>query len=202
MIERGLDINLEIPPAEMERAQNVLADIEGAFERALAKSLNAGMQAMRTELAQRASETLGISARVIRERVWAWKRAKIGQLWATARAGKVGWPLERFPHEQTPEGVQVRLPGGKTIFPHTFVATMPGGHKGVYERLPGWRWKRVNTPRGYERHGLPVRKVRTDAVTDAIIKLAAEPAIMEVGGRVASETLTTETQKRLQEAAG
>jgi hypothetical protein len=191
---------IELDPADMARAEKLLAGMEGMFQRALAKAINTGMQAMRDEMARRVSETTGLGVNVIKERVWG-RKGRITSLWARARAGKIGWPLERFPHTQTAEGVSIKLPGGAVIYPHTFVATMPGGHEGVFRRKPSWRWKPVQTERGAELHGLPIERARTDAVTDAIIRIAAEPAILALGVQTATTALDAETQKRLQEAA-
>ncbi|MGD1001070.1 MAG: hypothetical protein ABSA67_10280 [Candidatus Brocadiia bacterium] len=186
-----LSLDCAIALSTSEQVENLLAGVDGAAAKVLEKALNAGMATARDLMARRASERTGIGAKVIKERVWG-KRATVAEPWSRARAGKIGWPLGRFPYTQEAGGVRVDLPGGSYLFPHTFVATMPGSQESVFRRDPAHMGSKMKG----------IVRARTDAVTDVIERISAEPEIEEAGRAAAMETLDVETKKVLASLTG
>ena len=177
-----LDITLD--PAGIARLEAIAKDAPELIARALSHALNAGKLAIRNAAVGKASALLGIDAATIRERVWG-HSAKPDDLYSRVRHGKIGWPVARFSHAQEKFGTRVNFPGrGEILFPHAFIARMPGGHEGVFIRKPGFK-------------RLPIQEVRTDDVTLAVMRAAAEPEIVALGAAKANATLEKDIGKIL-----
>lgn len=69
------------------------------------------------------------------------KKASTGLLTATLRVKRRPIPLIDYDARQTNKGVSVKVQKKRTVVPHSFIATMPSGHKGVFVRKDGARPK-------------------------------------------------------------
>ncbi len=64
-------------------------------------------------------------------------KAKPGVFEVTIRAAGRPIAIINFSARQTKAGVTVNVMNGRKLFPHAFLAKMPTGHVGVYDRKPG-----------------------------------------------------------------
>jgi len=176
---------VEIPADAIQRVHDALAAWDGTAGRVIKAALRTGRNAMRTRMIRIVARELGLDRKVVRERIWGSRVHEEGEFYSVrSRAGAYGWPLDRFPHSQTPRGVNVDLPGGSVTYPHAFTATMPTGHEGIFER------KRADR--------LPIKSLRTDAATAAIVRAAGEPEVQEAGQTAAMNAL----ERRLDQELG
>ena len=87
--------------------------------------------------------------------------------------------LINYNARQVANGVSVRVKGQKTVLLHAFLAKMPNGHIGVYERIQGLPARRV----GYEKDGkknnkvLPIRSVDGPSIPQAFAEETVNKAL-------------------------
>lgn len=97
--------------------------------------------------------------------------AKQGDLEAEINVKGKGFPLMAFGPRQTALGVSVQIKGVRSVIPHTFIATMPNGHTGVFAR--GIYAGRFTFKRGVHKringksHELPINELYSFAPPDA-----------------------------------
>jgi hypothetical protein len=75
-------------------------------------------------------------------------------------------PLINYGAKQTKKGVTVRVKNGRTTLRHAFIATMPNGHKGVFERV-GSGHKRVTKKGRSYMSGLPIKELYGPSIPDS-----------------------------------
>lgn len=146
--------------------------------RAVVRALNKTAAQARTG-AVRAVRASGynIKASAIR-RSFRIERATPSRLAVTLRATGAPVPLINYGAVQTKKGVNVRVKNGSDTFRHAFIATMPNGHKGVFERK-GTEHKRVTKGgRSYE-SGLPIRELYGPSIPDALTNDAVQKALAQ-----------------------
>lgn len=160
-----------------------LSSVPQEIPRILKAAVNSGTRMMRRKMTQVVAERTGFSTDVVGRRMWG-RYAKPEALVGVAKAGKIGWPWADFQPEQTDKGVNVRVLGGTRLLEHAFIATMPGGHTGVYRRAGAAR--------------LPIDEQRTDSATTTILEAAATPEVKEAGNQAAMKTMDREVRKVLE----
>lgn len=134
-----MNINIRVDTKEVERA---LREAPKAAEKAAIRTLNRTADKARVAASKTVRETYNIKA------------GDLGKSVKTTRASQskfetvliiIGKPvgLIAFAARQTAKGVTYKIlkSGGRDRLPHTFIATMRSGHRGVFERLGKARLK-------------------------------------------------------------
>lgn len=83
------------------------------------------------------------------------------------RAAGAPVPLINYGATQTKTGVTVRVKNGRKTLKHAFIATMPNGHRGVFERT-GAGHKRVTKKGRSYTSGLSIRELYGPSIPDAL----------------------------------
>lgn len=143
----GLEVELRIPMLKRLLQANPEAIFEQAAVRALNRSADSGkvlaVRAIANDLGLSQSEEL-TRGKSLDDLVGV-KYASAGSLVAKVSPSRTRIPLIRFkatgPYPSRGRGQGVRAsvgPGRRTVYPHSFIATMPSGHTGVFKRTePG-----------------------------------------------------------------
>jgi hypothetical protein len=92
------------------------------------------------------------------------KRASAGNLTASVVAKGRPIPLIKFEARATGQGVSVRVQKGRKLIAHAFIATMPNGHRGVFERVNKTHVKY----KGQWRKDLPIKQLFGPGIPDAL----------------------------------
>jgi hypothetical protein len=106
------------------------------------------------------AEDLGIKQGDVRKAILvrpAVSNSLVAQMSASLEARGARLPLIAFRARAGRGGVRARLPGGAGLYPHAFIATMPSGHVGVFQRkglprLPIVQLHGPSIPKVFERH--------------------------------------------------
>lgn len=109
---------------------------------AIARALNRSTGSARTAMTRAVAADMGLKAGDVRTRI-AVTEATPNNLSTTFYASNKRVPLIDFrargpePSRGRGRGVTARIPGGAGRYPNAFIATMPGGHRGVFIRKRG-----------------------------------------------------------------
>lgn len=133
-------IRLEIKEETLRRVEKILAGVPKGAQRAMAGAINRGLAKARTEAKKGARKVFTVKAGAFSEGVYVQvKKASAGDLAGYISFNGNKLPLYKF--QVTPRspgtGRKVRAAlkkGGGGTFQHAFVAAMPMGHTGVFER--------------------------------------------------------------------
>ncbi|WP_434107650.1 phage tail protein [Paraburkholderia caffeinilytica] len=144
--------------------------------RAIVRALNRTAAQARTGGARmvRASG-YNLKASAIR-RSFSIERATPSRLAVTLRATGRPVALINYGATQTKKGVTVRVKNGRRTLRHAFIATMPNGHKGVFERTGRGHRKVTKDGRVYM-SGLPIRELYGPSIPDALLNDAVQKAL-------------------------
>ena len=93
-------------------------------------------------------------------------RANKDLLVATVKSTGRPIPLINYGARQTKQGVSVQVKHARKTIPHSFIAVMPGGHKGVFVRV-GAGHKRVTNNGRLIQSGLPIKELYGPSVPAA-----------------------------------
>jgi Prophage minor tail protein Z (GPZ) len=136
--------------ADVERAINVLrAKAPIAIVRALNKSIDSAKVAMAREVAT----DMGLKVGDTKNRIGV-TPARLDKFSATLHAHGTPIPLIEFsatgpePSRGKGRGVSAKLSAKRTRYPHSFIATMRSGHRGVFTRAEGAKRLKI-----LEQHG-------------------------------------------------
>jgi len=143
--------SLKLNTADMDRA---ITQLGNRATPAIARALNRAAVSTRTVMVRLVSQDTGLKVGAVRDQTSITKAtAKAGRLAAQIIISGKPVPLIDFNARwNRRRGVTARLRGGKGTYPHAFIATMPGGHRGVFQRVPG-ALRRGPAP---QRAGLPI----------------------------------------------
>jgi hypothetical protein len=104
------------------------------------------------------------------------RRASSGNLNLELRARGKPIPLIQFAARATKSGVSVNVKNGRRLLSHAFIATMPSGHRGVFQRV-GRMHKRVVRDGRRLSTGLPIKELFGPSIKAAF---ASEPVKTDV----------------------
>lgn len=113
-----------------------VAALGAKFPQAMRRAMKKTGVAARTELARLTSAEMGLPVRKVRDEI----KLTTDETKATLSVRGYRIPLIDFkargpePSRGRGAGVSYTLPGGRGRLPHAFIATMPSGHRGVFER--------------------------------------------------------------------
>ena len=108
--------------------------------RAVARALNRAAGSARTAMTRAVAPDMGLPQKVVRPAITVVK-ATPQRLASRVEARGARIPLITFrargpePSRGRGRGVRARMPGGAGHYPHAFIATMPSGHRGVFQRV-------------------------------------------------------------------
>lgn len=160
--------------------KGIIADFRryaGDHEKAVVRALNRTAQQARTAASQEV-RTAGynIKASAIKSSFSIAKASK-GRLVVVLKATGRPIGLINYGARQTKSGVSVQVKAGRTILRHAFIATMPSGHRGVFERI-GNTHKRIVRNGKALRTTLPIKELFGPSIPQSLANAAVEAAIM------------------------
>lgn len=167
---------------------NVSADIKGITasltkyvgeqQQAVIRALNKTAQQARTAAAAEV-RTAGynIKASAIKNS-FSIDKARRGRLVAVLRATGRPIALINYGARQNKGGVSVQVKTGRQVLRHAFIATMPNGHKGVYQRT-GKEHKKVIRNGHSRRTGLPIKELFGPSIPQSLANDSVEKALMK-----------------------
>lgn len=133
-------IRLEIKEETVRRVEKILAGVPKGAQRAMANAINRGLAKARTEAKKEARKVYTVKAGAFSEGVYVQvKKASAGDLAGYISFNGNKLPLYKFkvtprsPGSRKKVHAAVKRGGGGT-FQHAFVAAMPTGHTGIFER--------------------------------------------------------------------
>ena len=153
--------------SDLERGIDVLAK---KFPQAIRRSLQRAAVSGRQEIVGDMSADTGLPVNKVRDAVKVVVKSD-SQVNLEVQSGRI--PLIDFgargpePSRGMGRGVTYRNPGGsRNRAPHAFIATMPSGHRGVFERI-GTQHK---IGPGGKRTGLPIRELMGPSLVKVFLK--------------------------------
>lgn len=150
---------------DIQLAFRNLADKE--MDQAVARALNKVAVTARAEASKSLqAEGYGIKASAIKAS-FRIKKATRSDLEAWLRATGRPIPLINFDARQIRGGVSVKVKGKRTLLKHAFIATMPNGHTGVFERVGKAHKTRVSNGKTV-RSGLPIKELFGPSIPAAL----------------------------------
>ncbi|MFM0213742.1 phage tail protein [Paraburkholderia sediminicola] len=154
---------------------NVLAEHRKAVVRALNKTVEQARTAASVEVR---AAGYNLKASAIRKS-FSIKRATNSNLVATLKA--TGQPIALINYGARASkrgGVTVNVKTGSTVLRHAFIATMPNGHRGVFQRVGNGHKKVVRNGKTV-RTGLPIKELFGPSIPTALGNDVVEKAIMK-----------------------
>ena len=159
--------------------RKTLDSLRQRYPSAIRRCLHRAADAGQTAIARAMVEDTGLAVGKIKGSMY--KEFSSTSAYVKARGRPL--PLINFkargpePSRGKGRGVTASVGGGRERYPHAFIATMPGGHRGVFERKPNYVAKKRSDGRGWS--GLPIREVFGPSIVSFFIKhlpLGAERA--------------------------
>lgn len=148
---------------------NVKADISAALakldrvgkevrDKAVVRALNRVAEQARTQASREIRDAgYNVKSAALKKSIDLWKAGQ-GRLVARLRASGRPIPLIAYDARAVKAGVSVKVKGGRKALAHAFIATMPSGHKGVFERV-GSSHKKVVFNGVAQWRGLPIKEL-------------------------------------------
>lgn len=103
------------------------------FPRAAASALNRTADAVRSSAVKSISADIGVKQKAVRDAVRI-QKARQGTLEARVVATGARIPIIDLKARETKKGITWAFRGARRLIPHSFIATMRSGHKGVFKR--------------------------------------------------------------------
>ncbi len=89
-------------------------------------------------------------------------------------------PLIEYSARQTTGGVSVAVLNGRRVVKGTFIATMPTGHRGVYQREKGGIHKKVKANGRTSWHALPITELFGPKLPDGMANVKVQEALQRL----------------------
>lgn len=105
------------------------------------------------------------------------KKATRGNLVAVLMATGRPIALINYGARQGKTGVSVQVKANRTVLRHAFIATMPNGHRGVFERI-GKQHKKVVRHGKPIRTGLPIKELFGPSIPQSLANKAVQKALI------------------------
>lgn len=160
--------------------KGIVADFKryaGDHEKAVVRALNKTAQQARTAASQEVRAAgYNIKASAIKSSFAITKAAK-GRLVVVLKATGRPIALINYGARQTKSGVSVQVKAGRTILRHAFIASMPNGHRGVYERIGNTHRKVIRNGKAV-RTALPIKELFGPSIPQSLANATVEAAIM------------------------
>ena len=135
-------LDIEYNKAQLKEVKRMLSAIPRGFEKAASRAINKTATTIRSKITKLVKKYIPLKLKDIRKKITI-RKANRSMLQAIIMVKGGQTPLIKFNAKQTKNGVTFKLDGKRSKSKHSFIATMPSGHTGVYERrIEGG--KRVN----------------------------------------------------------
>lgn len=149
----------------------------GDQQKAVVRALNKTAEQARTAASQEVRAAgYNIKASAIKKS-FVIQRAKAGNLAVVLRATGRPIALINYDARNGKTGVSVRVKTGRFVLRHAFIATMPNGHQGVFERT-GNKHKVVTRNGKKVRTGLPIKELFGPSIPQSLANDAVQKAVM------------------------
>lgn len=192
----GLFITLQIDPQALREVQDLLAGIPRSVPKALATAINKTLPRLRTLVAREVQEELNIPYGGILHTM-SIRKASRENVTGSVYVRRIPMPLIMYHAKQTKDGVSVavRRSEGRETIKGAFIATMPGGHEGVFKRRHG------STHRTLVRDGkrrsteLPIKQLYGPTVVGVVAgKPGMADKLQEQGNAILAQNVESQTQ--------
>jgi hypothetical protein len=149
----------------------------GEQQKAVVRALNKTAMQARTAASQEVKAAgYNIKSSAIKKS-FTIQRASRGNLVVVLKATGRPIALINYGARQTKGGVSVQVKAARTVLRHSFVATMPNGHRGVFERT-GKGHKRVMRNGKMINTGLPIKELYGPSIPQSLANDAVNKAVM------------------------
>jgi len=129
------NISAEVDPRQLLDLVRQLDGIKRGVEKVLSRSINKIAVMARTKLLAMIVKEVRVPKKYLRAESIKLRRASYSRLWASLEVRSKRIPLSQFSAQQVNEGVSYSIRKGvRKTLPHSFFATMPSGHVGVFRR--------------------------------------------------------------------
>ena len=173
---QGLSVNVRSNASLI--AAELLASAQDMRNTALVRALNKTADQVKVAASREVRAAgYGLKAADIK-RALNVKRASQSNLTSRVIASGRPVPLIQYGARRVPgKGVSVKVLNGRRLIPGAFIATMPGGHTGVFVREPGGKHKKVMKAGKASWHQLPIRELFGPAIPDALSNAGVRDAV-------------------------
>jgi hypothetical protein len=181
-----IELGIRFDPSPLVETLSGLRD---ALPLVRTRVLNRSGATTHTFAARTLAGAMRLSNKVIRGGIKVTQASVERPEWRMEISGK-RLPLILFKPKRDPLGIRALLPDGSDFFRRAFLATMPSGHRGVFQRVtfgPGSKPAR----RGKNRAWLPIREVKTWSRARAFTEI---DGIADSTERVARDALVKNLQ--------
>lgn len=150
-----------------------IARLEQKSPIAQARAVNRAIASANTALLSAVASDTGLKITTLRDRIRVGRPATPEFRRAKIFASAKGIPLIQFrakgpePSRGKGRGVTAYIQGANVRYPHAFIATMPGGKRGVFERGKGATRSRKGLPAGAP--ALPIRQLYGPSIYNVAI---------------------------------
>ncbi len=130
-------LNLRLDASQLEQAKLYFRGIENKIPKLLERTLNKSIRGARTDASKEIRKEVAVKAKNVNKTFKVYKAsAKRQKLAAGLESAGRALPLIAYQTRQLKKGVSVNVSKdtGKSVVPHAFIAQMPSGHKGVFQR--------------------------------------------------------------------
>lgn len=150
----------------------------GEQQQAVIRALNkTAQQARTTSSVEVRTAGYNIKASAIKKS-FSIDKARRGKLVVMLRATGRPIGLINYGARQNKGGVSVQVKASRQVLRHAFIATMPNGHKGVYQRT-GKEHKKVIRNGRSRRTGLPIKELFGPSIPQSLANESVEKALMK-----------------------
>lgn len=164
--------------ADISRALDKLARVPKEVEaKALPRALNKTADQAKVQASREIREAgYNLKAAAIKKAINI-KRANKGQLVAVINAAGKPIALINYSARSTKAGVSVSVKNGRKNLRGAFIATMPNGHTGVFERV-GTQHKKVDANGKVQWRGLPIKELFGPSIPSAFMNEKVQSALV------------------------
>jgi hypothetical protein len=149
----------------------------GEQQKAVVRALNKTAMQARTAAAQEVRGAgYNIKSSAIKNSFSITKAAQ-GRLVVVLKSTGRPVALINYGARQGKNGVSVQVKAGRSVLRHAFIATMPNGHRGVFERTGKQHKKVMRNGKGI-RTGLPIKELFGPSIPQSLANDAVEKALM------------------------
>ena len=183
-------VNIKLEDAQFQAA---VASLQKRFPAAVWRAVDRAGTSAKAAMAQAMAADTGLPSGRIKTKIKVMKLGASGVALVVEHEPRL--PLIDFkakgpePSRGKGRGVTYSLPGGRGREPHAFIATMPGGHRGVFARKPAATSRRGKEGKGWTT--LPIRELFGPSLSNVFKKF------LPLGAKRAEETLRTNLQHEI-----
>lgn len=160
--------------ADIRAKLNIMRD--DIMDKAVVRALNKTAAEVKVEASRRIRDAgYNIKASAIKRQIDI-RKASRSDLRAIVRAAGRSIPLIEYGARETSNGVTVSVKSGRKLIRHAFIATMPGGHKGVFIRI-GKDHKKVMRNGKQIWSGLPIKELYGPSIPAAFSNQVVQDAL-------------------------